>query len=107
METNDDPQIRAGLCERQMMREKTFNDNKERLEKMRNEKKGTRYRKWLYNYLEAVSKMLFNDIDEEYKVIGKFGRGAWDEGKFRNTFKNKEEEKFMIEIAKQYGAFDF
>ena len=80
-------------------------DNKEELEKMRDVKKGTRYRKWLYNRLLWLSQKVFDTVEEEYQAIQKFPRGMWC--KYDTTFKTKKEKKFMIEIAKNFGAFDY
>ena len=61
---------------------------------MRDVKKGTRYRKWLYNRLLWLSQTVFDTEEEEYQAIQKFPRGMWC--KYDTTFKTKKEEKFMI-----------
>tara|TARA_Y100000389_G_C17233340_1_gene399281 strand:+ start:230 stop:535 length:306 start_codon:yes stop_codon:yes gene_type:complete len=90
---------------RQLKRQECFQTNQEKLQIMRDVKKGMRYRKWLYNRLHALSMTEFETEEEEYKSIGKFNRGIWIS--YDTTFKTKVEMEFMTEIARAYGAFDY
>ena len=93
------------LIENAKRRNKCFLANKIELEKMRDVKKGTRYRKKLYRFLLILSNTTFKTEEEEYKRTGKFGRGIWY-GVY-STFKTAKEFEFISKIAREYGAFDY
>ena len=93
------------MKEHQLERKKCFIENQEQLIKMRDTKKSTRYRKWLYCQLERLSDIVFKDWEDEVREIGKFDRGMWSN--IRNTFKCESELNFIIKIAREYGAFDY
>ena len=80
--------------------------NMEKLVAMRDVKKGTRYRHWLFNQLKALGSGTPLASEEcEYSRIGKFHRGIfWNA---HRTFTTKEESQFIHDIAKEYGAFDY
>jgi|TARA_R110002096_G_scaffold134455_1_gene285640 hypothetical protein len=90
---------------RQEKRADAFNKHKEFLDEMVKVKKGTRYRKWLYRVIKAYSNTVFETEEEEYKHIGKYGRGMWHN--VHNTFKTKKEKNAMILFAEDYGGFDY
>ena len=94
------------LALRQLKRHDCFLENKDKLMQMRDVKKGTRYRKWLFMRLRCLADIVFEtEEEEEYHNIGKFYRGFWHN--VHNTFKNKEEMAFIEKIATEYGAFDY
>ena len=68
--------------------------------------KGIRYRKWLRSFLLHGATKLFATEEEEYKYIGKFGRGAWNENDIRKSF-NAVDREVIVAIANVYGAFDY
>ena len=68
--------------------------------------KGIRFRKWFKGFLINGAHVLFETEEKEYQYINKFGRGAWDEETLRKTF-NKEEMIIIVELAREYGAFDY
>ena len=69
-------------------------------------KKQIRFRQWLYNRLKYGSEKAFETEDEEYQFINKFGRGMWEETQLRKTF-NKREMLIIVQLAHDYGAFDY
>jgi len=88
-------------------RQQTINIFTEFLEGLTNEvngkkPKGILTRKWWVNYIIKNNK-IFNDEEEEYKYVCKWGRGHWDilitKGKL--TLKEKEQ---LILFAELYGA---
>jgi hypothetical protein len=68
--------------------------------------KGIRFRRWFRCYLLNGANVLFETEEEEYEYIDKFGRGAWNEETLRKTFK-KTELDIIVELAEEYGAFDY
>ena len=67
-------------------------------------KKEIRFRHWLHNRLKYGSEKAFETEDEEF--INKFGRGMWEETQLRKTF-NKREMLIIVQLAHDYGAFDY
>ena len=122
---NDEYEV---LCNIQISRLETYKKYKNFIDNLENGTKQKRYRRWLKSTLITISKAKIGDnlIDEytledlkkgtvkplfdsclvDYEVIGKFGRGMWDEHSIRTGF-NKTDENIIIEIAKGYGAFDY
>jgi len=82
-----------------------WKENYDDLIKMRDVKKGTRYRKWLFLQLNRLAETKFENEEDEYKAIKKFPRGIWFN--YYNTFKTKKELDFMIKISRTMGAFDY
>jgi hypothetical protein len=96
----------AQLEERAERRQICFETNIEKLVAMRDVKKGTRYRHWLFNQLEELgSGTPLQSEEYEYSRIGKFHRGIFANA--HRTFKTKKESLFIYDIAKEYGAFDY
>ena len=93
------------LKQNQLTRKAAFINYGDELVAMRDVKKGTRYRKWLYRILEVLADKVFEDVDMEYRSTGKFYRGIWHN--IENTFKTKKEMEFIRTIAEEYGAFDY
>ena len=98
-------QEQEDLASRQLKRKACFLKYEEELNVMRDVKKGTRYRKWLFLRLKHFADHVFENEDVEYQAIGKFYRGMWYN--VSNTFKRKEEMEFIEMIANEYGAFDY
>jgi hypothetical protein len=69
-------------------------------------KKGITYRKWLKNRLQYGANKIFDDEEKEYEFVGKFGSSGSFDGHMINQF-SKIEQKIIIELAKEYGAFDY
>ncbi len=68
--------------------------------------KGMIKRKSMIVWLGYISDRQFENEEQEYEAIGKFGIGYWSE-EFIEAF-NKEEQELIINIiAKVYGAFDY
>ena len=61
--------------------------------------------KGIISYLLSGATKVFNTDDEEYQYVGKFGRGAWNEYDIKK-FKKNEQDK-IVEIAREFGAFDY
>ena len=103
MSAADDDDNLEGRAKR---RQVCFATNIEKLVAMRDVKKGTRYRHWLFNQLKALGSGTPLASEEcEYSRIGKFHRGIfWNA---HRTFTTKEESQFIHDIAKEYGAFDY
>lgn len=91
--------------ENQLTRKAAFVKYGDELIAMRDVKKGTRYRKWLYRILKVLADKVFEDEDEEYERTGKFGRGIWYN--VHNTFKTKVEMDLITTVATAYGAFSY
>ena len=68
---------------------------------------GARYRKQLRSFLYIYSNYLFKDVDTEYDIIRKFGKGIWDEKNMRRAFNEEEIDKYIVPIAEGYGAFSY
>ena len=68
--------------------------------------KGIRYRKWLRVALYGGATKVFESEEEEYRFVGKFGTGMFNEDNIRRSF-NKEDQKILVELADEYGAFDY
>jgi hypothetical protein len=92
------------LMERQLIRKETFDKYQDELIKMRDVKKGARYRRWLYYRLKKLSEEVFGTEELEYQSVQKFHRGIWID--VINTFKN-DELKFIALIAYHYGSMDY
>lgn len=65
--------------------------------------KGSVIRKKFYAFLRIGMDKVFENEEDEYQYIKKFGRGAWT---FAVAFTTEEQEK-IVDIAKAYGAFDY
>ena len=102
--TTTNPLTNIPLVDRQQHRLRVFETNMEKLKIMRDVKKGTRYRKWLYNRLRWLSQTIFDTDDDEYTAIQKFPRGIWY--KYDTTFRG-EEHDFMLGIAIEMGSMDY
>jgi hypothetical protein len=114
------------LCENQYSRLETYNTYKDFIDNLENGKKQKNYRKYLKNVLTFISQAkknnyltrdytlddllnkrvlpIFENSNDEYFAINKFGCGLWDEHYIRSGF-SAEEQNNIINIAKGYGAF--
>jgi hypothetical protein len=64
--------------------------------------------RWAFRrYIIYGGARLFNSAEEEYEFIGKFGRGYWSEEFKKKACFTKEEAETWIELAKEFGAFDY
>ena len=52
------------------------------------------------------ARTVFNTEQDEYEYIGKFGRGHWSEEFLKKGF-TQNEIKMIVDLAKEYGAFDY
>jgi hypothetical protein len=68
--------------------------------------KQIRFRKWFHNMLQAGSKKVFDTEEQEYQFINKFGRGMWERERLEKTF-SKSDMLIVVELARDYGAFDY
>ena len=84
----------------------TFNKYNEFINNILKEKKQIRFRKRFFSFLNNLSTHVFDNEDQEYAAICKFGRGIWDIELLEKTF-NSDELKIIKEIAKGYGAFSY
>ena len=126
LQTNENNEY-VMLCKNQYERLETYNKYNDFIRDLDNGKKQKKYRKLLKNVLIYIShaktddetltrdytledlieckvKPIFATVEDEYRVINKFGRGLWDEHSIRSGF-NLAEQDIIIEIAKGYGAF--
>lgn len=98
-----------GLVERQQRRQKCYEKHQLFIQLMyvgdEEKRKGKQYRAWLQNMLKRTSEKVFENEEAEYKWIGKYGRGMFND-KIRTTF-NKKDTEVINEIANEYGAFDY
>lgn len=98
-----------GLVERQQRRQKCYEKHQIFIQLMyvgnEEKRKGKQYRAWLQKILKTTSEKIFENEEEEYKWIGKYGRGMFNE-KIGTTF-NKKDKEVIDEIANEYGAFDY
>ena len=94
------------LQETYLRRKETYEQYKDFIKGWNDKGKGSRYRKWLKNILYGLSTRPFETEDEEYKFIGKYGRGLFRYGDMENSF-DEEKQKILVEIARGYGAFDY
>ena len=70
--------------------------------------KGINSRKRFLHFIKFGANTKFDNEEEEYNFIGKFGRGLWSEEFIcKKAFYTKEEEDTIVELAKEYGAFDY
>ena len=69
-------------------------------------KKGITYRKWLKNRLQYGANKIFDDEEKEYDFVGKFGRNGCFTEHMVNQF-TAIEQKIVVELATEYGAFDY
>ena len=65
-----------------------------------------RHRIWTINAISGGGTVNFKTEDDEYKYIGKFPRGIWGYVENDDNFDEKEQ-KLIIKIAKEYGAFKY
>lgn len=101
METN-----KIRLEEFKQKRMTCYEKNKPLLHDLWNLKgKGRNIRRNFLNYLRWNSDKDFSNEEEEYQTIGKFHRGWWSEY-YINAFPI-EYKDLLIEIAQEYGAFDY
>ena len=63
-----------------------------------------RSRMWTINAISGGGTANFKTEDDEYKHIGKFPRGIWAYVENDDNFDEKEQ-KLIIKIAREYGAF--
>lgn len=92
------------INDRQQKRINCFEINKVWLnEAVLRKGKGSKLRKTLYAFLRIGMDKIFENEDDEYQYIQKFGRGSWT----CYTGFTKEEQEKIVEIAKEYGAFDY
>jgi len=74
-------------------------------------KKGITYRRWLKDRLHFGAGKLYDNEKDEYCFVGKFGSncaiggGCFDEHMLKQF--TKAEYKIVVELAKEYGAFDY
>jgi hypothetical protein len=68
--------------------------------------KQIRFRRWFHNMLKAGSNKVFDTEEQEYQFINKFGRGMWEIEQLEKTF-SKSDMLIVVEIARDYGAFDY
>lgn len=89
-------------------RMKTFEMYKQFIEDIKKNKKYTKrgYLGYFQNYLIRIPKTTFKEEEEEYRNIGKFGRGIWDTDNLKQYFTEKEIDTIK-NIAQGYGAFDY
>lgn len=67
---------------------------------------GKRYRKWLKNRIITFATDPFKTEEEEYKAIGKYGKGMFNEVEMEKSL-DKDQLKEMRQFAEEYGAFDY
>jgi hypothetical protein len=60
---------------------------------------------WLC-FIQHGARTVFNTEQDEYEYIGKFGRGHWSEEFLKKGF-TQNEIKMIVDLAKEYGAFDY
>lgn len=65
--------------------------------------KGIRYRKWLRGAILHYSTKIFDNEEDEYNAIGKYGRGLF---KDLHNFNNDELKK-LYELSQEFGAFEY
>lgn len=88
-------------------RQVTFDFHNEFIDNMiRGKQKGMKYRSELYTFLHIGKNTCFEDTNEEYDFICKFGRGIWNADLIQKTF-TEEDQRVVREIAEGYGAFDY
>jgi hypothetical protein len=114
------------LCHNQIRRLQTYQKYKDFIDNLENGVKQKQYRKRLKDALVAISKAkngddlideytledlqegklkpFFDNTNDEYEIINKFGWGIWDEHYIRTGFKVSDQD-IIAEIAKGYGAF--
>ena len=110
-EVNDEGMKRLGenkmLVENRIKRQNCWEKHKDWLLKAKDTKgKGIRTRKYMVGWLCHISNFEFNNGEEEYKEINKFGRGMWDK-KFISAFTKEQQVIIREEIARDYGSFDY
>ena len=72
----------------------------------RSKGKGSRYRKKFIQYLKIVASKPFENEEQEYQHINKFGRGFWSE-QFIDSFDETEKAIIIHKIAYDFGAFSY
>jgi hypothetical protein len=68
--------------------------------------KQMKFRKWFRMVLTSGSIKVFDTEEDEYQFINRFGRGMWDKSQLDKTF-SIEDMLIIVELAKEYGAFDY
>jgi len=95
------------LIERQKKRLETINMFEEFMRKIGKPKgKGAKIRRELRCFLLVGAHKVFETEEDEYQYIGKYGRGAWDEDRLRQTFTDDEMLTIRI-IGECFGALDY
>jgi hypothetical protein len=56
--------------------------------------------------LKSGSNKVFDTEEQEYQFINKFGRGMWEIEQLEKTF-SKSDMLIVVELARDYGAFDY
>ena len=79
---------------------------KDFLDMIDGKKKGIKFRKEFRDWLIYGANKRFWSEREEYDYIDKFGRAMWNEEILRKTFGKKEFDT-IVELAHDYGAFDY
>ena len=93
------------LKENQLRREKVVEKYKEFLNNMYIEKPKNKYCKWFCAMLMKGAETTFENDDDEYEFIGKYGRGVFKDNYIRKF--NKQDQDIIKEIATEFGAFDY
>lgn len=94
------------LKQSQMKRKKHLEKYNDFLENITNGKKQRRFRMNFKRYLIYLSETVFPYEEEEYKNIGKFGRGMWNIDQLKKTF-SEEDLVIVREIAEGFGCFEY
>jgi len=99
------------LVEAQLKRAKAIEKHKDFIENLTAinspHRRQKRFRRWFKNWLIYTSTKVFENEDEEYKHINKFGRGAWEMVQLKKTFTSKAEFDIVCDISQDFGAWDY